>query len=197
MSPGHTHQAAVTYCKSNNIGAVTYCKSNNVGAERLQPWFGKKYAIFSLSDPSFLTKYKVILSKAQGILEPMTTAKEMRMVMVLWCPAVVIYASASASSSDYIHGKAGNMPLYRMVLPLCHRERFLSKTIAFWKGHSVARYVCSLAPLTLLTRSAALCFATLASLTLLARSVHGLAHSLCSLPCGMVEICKSVFTFTL
>ena len=48
-----------------------------------------------------------------------------------------------------------------------------------------------LAPLTPLTRSAALRFATLASL---ARSVHGLAHSLCSLPRGTVEIHKSVFT---
>ena len=38
----------------------------------------------------------------------------------------------------------------------------------------VARYVRSLAPLTPLTRSAALCFAIL---VLLAHSVHGLAHS--------------------
>ena len=57
-------------------------------------------------------------------------------------------------------------------------------------GHSVARYVRSLAPLTLLTPSAALRFATLA---LLARSVHGLAHSLRSLPRGTVEIHESVF----
>ena len=47
------------------------------------------------------------------------------------------------------------------------------------------RYVRSLAPLTPLTRSAALNFAMLA---LLAHSVHGLAHSLCSLPHGTVEI---------
>jgi len=67
---------------------------------------------------------------------------------------------------------------------------FLLVTIAFWTGHSVARYVRSLAPLTPLTRSAALRFATLASL---ARSVHGLAHSLRSLPRGTVEIHESVF----
>ena len=55
-------------------------------------------------------------------------------------------------------------------------------------SHSVARNVSSLAPLTPLTpltRSAALCFTTLA---LLACSVHGLAHSLCSLLHGTVEI---------
>ena len=71
------------------------------------------------------------------------------------------------------------------------RGRFKSETIAFLTGHSVASYVCSLAPLTLLTRSAALRFATLASL---ARSVHGLAHSLRSLPRGTVEILEYVFT---
>ena len=49
----------------------------------------------------------------------------------------------------------------------------------------VARYVLSLAPLTLLTHSAALRFAMLASL---ARFVDGLAHSLRSLPRGTVEI---------
>ena len=68
---------------------------------------------------------------------------------------------------------------------------FLLGTIAFWTGHSVGRYVRSLAPLTPLTRSAALRFATLASL---ARSVHGLAHSLRSLPRGTVVIHESVFT---
>ena len=57
-------------------------------------------------------------------------------------------------------------------------------------GHSVARYVCSLAPLTPLTRSAGLRFAALA---LLAHSIHGLAHSLRSLPRGMVEIHEYVF----
>ena len=41
------------------------------------------------------------------------------------------------------------------------------------EGHSVAHYIRSLAPLTQLTRSAALRFATLASL---ARSVYGLPH---------------------
>ena len=55
-----------------------------------------------------------------------------------------------------------------------------------------------LAPLTPLTRSAALCFATLASLARslhgLARSHHGLAHSLRSLPRGTVEIHEYVFT---
>merc|ERR1712168_399534 len=64
-------------------------------------------------------------------------------------------------------------------------------TIAFLTGHSVTRYVRSLAPLTPLTRSAALRFATLASL---ARSIHGLAHSLRSLPRGTVVIHESVFT---
>ena len=64
-------------------------------------------------------------------------------------------------------------------------------TTTFWKGHLVACYVRSLAPLTPLTRSAALCFATLASL---ACSVHGLAHSLRSLPCEIIEIHESVFT---
>ena len=46
------------------------------------------------------------------------------------------------------------------------------QTIAFLTGHSVARYIRSLAPLT---PSAALHFATL-------------AYSLCSLPHGTVEI---------
>ena len=46
-------------------------------------------------------------------------------------------------------------------------------TIAFLKGHLVARYVRSLAPLTPLTHSVALHFAPLA---LLARSIHGLTH---------------------
>ena len=46
------------------------------------------------------------------------------------------------------------------------------------------------APLTPLTRSAALRFAMLA---LLAHSVHELVHSLRSLPCGAVEILQYVF----
>ena len=58
-------------------------------------------------------------------------------------------------------------------------------------GHSVTRYVCSLAPLTPLTRFVALRFATLA---LLARSIHRLAHSLRSLPHGTVENLEYVFT---
>ena len=53
-----------------------------------------------------------------------------------------------------------------------------------------SRYVRSLAPLTPLTRSAALRSAPLRSL----RSVHGLAHSLRSLPRGTVEILEYVFT---
>ena len=61
----------------------------------------------------------------------------------------------------------------------------------FLTGNSVARYVRLLAPLTPLTRSEALRFAMLA---LLARSVHGLAHSLRSLPRGTVEILEYVFT---
>ena len=55
---------------------------------------------------------------------------------------------------------------------------FLLVTIAFLMGHSVARYVRSLAPLTPLTRSATLHFARLA---LLARFIHRLAHSLSGL----------------
>ena len=51
-------------------------------------------------------------------------------------------------------------------------------------GHSFAHYVCSLAPLTPLTNSAALRFPMLA---FLARSVHGLAHSPRSLPRGTVN----------
>ena len=51
-------------------------------------------------------------------------------------------------------------------------------TLAFWKGHSVARYVRSLAPLTPLTRSAAL---------------RSRARSLRSLPRGTVVIHKYVF----
>ena len=69
---------------------------------------------------------------------------------------------------------------------------FLARDNHVFNGplHSVARYVLSLAPLTPLTRSAALHFPTLA---LLPRSVHGLAHSLRSLPHGTVDIHKYVF----
>ena len=56
-------------------------------------------------------------------------------------------------------------------------------------GQSVARYVRSLAPLTPLTPQRS---ASLRSL-LLVRSVHGLAHSLCSLPRGTVDILEYVF----
>ena len=56
---------------------------------------------------------------------------------------------------------------------------FKSQTIAFLTGHSVARYVRSLAPLTPLSCSATLRFATLASLTHFA--------------CGMVEVHEYVF----
>ena len=76
---------------------------------------------------------------------------------------------------------------------------FLLVTIAFLKGHSVAHYVRSLALLTPLTcsatlRSALLAFlALLALLALLAKSIHGLAHSLCLLPRGTVEIYEYVF----
>ena len=41
---------------------------------------------------------------------------------------------------------------------------FLLALIAFWTGHLVACYVCSLVPLTPLTCSAALCFVTFTSL---------------------------------
>ena len=52
---------------------------------------------------------------------------------------------------------------------------------------SLATFVCSLALLTPLTRYAALRFA------MLAHSVHGLAHSLLSFPCGTIEILEYVF----
>ena len=56
----------------------------------------------------------------------------------------------------------------------------------------LGRLLRSFAPtLTLLTRYAALRFTML---TLLAHSVHGLAHSLRSLPRGTVEILEYVFT---
>ena len=74
---------------------------------------------------------------------------------------------------------------------VCARQTlglFLHETIVL--NGPLDHYVRSLAPLTPLTRSAALCFATLASR---AHSVHGLAHSLRSLPRGMVEIHESVF----
>ena len=51
-------------------------------------------------------------------------------------------------------------------------------------GHSVARYFRSLAPLTQLTHSTALRFATL---VLLARFIHGLTHLVCSLPVEIHE----------
>ena len=54
-----------------------------------------------------------------------------------------------------------------------HWARFYSQTTVFLTGHSVARYLRSLATLTPLTHYAAICFAPLA---LLARSIHGLAH---------------------
>ena len=65
--------------------------------------------------------------------------------------------------------------------------RSLSQKTAFLTGHSVARYVRSLAPLT---RSAALGFTMLA---LLASSVHGLTHLLHSVPRETVEINEYVF----
>ena len=65
---------------------------------------------------------------------------------------------------------------------------FLVKAIAFLTGHSVARYIRLLTPLIPLTRFTALHFATLA------QSIHGLAHSLRSLPRGTVEILECVFT---
>ena len=70
------------------------------------------------------------------------------------------------------------------------KSLFLLVTIVFLTGHKVARYVRSLAPLTPLTRSAALRLPTLASL---ARSIPGLAHSFRSLPRGTVEVHESVF----
>ena len=68
--------------------------------------------------------------------------------------------------------------------------------VAFLAGHAVARYVRSLAPRTPLTRYAALCYAALcyATLTSLAHSIHGLAHSLRSLPRGTIEIHNYAFT---
>ena len=62
-------------------------------------------------------------------------------------------------------------------------RRTLLAYLALLTGHSVTHFVRLLAPLTPLTRYAALRFATLA---LLACSVHRLAHSLCSLSHGTV-----------
>ena len=92
-----------------------------------------------------------------------------------------IEKSVSASSSG--NGSTVGAPLLK--------ARFSSQTIAFLTGHSVARYVRSLAPLTPLTHSAALRFSTLAALT---HSIHGLDHSLRSLPRGTVEIPRYMFT---
>ena len=74
------------------------------------------------------------------------------------------------------------------------QARFWSQTIAFLIGCSVARYIHSLAPITLLTRSTALHFATLASLARFTPLLHGLVHSHSSLPCWMVDISEFVFT---
>ena len=68
---------------------------------------------------------------------------------------------------------------------------FYCLTIAFLMGHWVARYICLLTPLTLLTRFAALYLATLALLT---HSIHRFAHSLRLPPCGTVEIFEYVDT---
>ena len=80
-----------------------------------------------------------------------------------------------------------------MTLLSCHQGDVSSHIKSRYKQatQSLAMFVCSLAQLTLLTRAAALRFATLASLT---HSVHGLARSLCSLPHGTVEILEYVFT---
>ena len=70
------------------------------------------------------------------------------------------------------------------------RARFSSHAIAFLTGHAVAHYVHSLTTLTVLTNSAALCFATLTSFARIAPFIAMglLAHSFCSLPRRLVEI---------
>ena len=74
------------------------------------------------------------------------------------------------------------------------RAHIWSQITAFLTRYFMAYYVRSLAPLT---RSTTLCFTTLPLLARfihrLACSIHGLAHSLCSLPCWMVRI-LDVFT---
>ena len=62
----------------------------------------------------------------------------------------------------------------------------------FLTGYLVARYVCSYTPLTPLNCFSALHFITLASLTL--SPLCSPAHSFRSLPCGIVEIPKYLFT---
>jgi len=95
------------------------------------------------------------------------------------------YGSGGAVISTHLfsHARGTNSVLLKL-----HENHFViisakgcvsSQITAFLTGHFVARYVRSLAPLTPLIRSAALHFAMLA---LLIRSVHGLAHSLRSLP---------------
>ena len=67
-------------------------------------------------------------------------------------------------------------------------------TITFLTGHSVARYVRSLAPLTPHSCLAALRLVTLA---LFDRSMHGIAHSISSLPCWTLEFHEYVFMLLL
>ena len=64
---------------------------------------------------------------------------------------------------------------------------FLLVTIAILMGHSVARYVRSLTPLTPLTPLTCSAALHLTALALLTCSVHGLTHSLRSLPRGTVK----------
>ena len=68
---------------------------------------------------------------------------------------------------------------------------FLVKDNRVFNGPLGRSLVRSLTLLTPLTRSAALRFTMLASL---ARSIHGLAHSLRSIPHGTVQILEYVFT---
>ena len=94
------------------------------------------------------------------------------------------------------NNKAGNKPTivsiyYSQMASSCFGAlwaRLQSQITAFWKGHSLARYVHSPAPLTFAYSLHS------AMLTLLAHSICGLAHSLRSLPCWAVEIYEYVFT---
>jgi len=147
---------------------------------------------------SILRKTKSLLSKCMTTTKATTTMMMTKTTMKTTSagPEVVAESETKMKLTLSGHAQYGKYVLIRQRANLnCKKPqkklrlggRFQSETIGFWTGHLVARYVCLLAPLIPLTRSTALCFATLSSF---AYSVHQLAHSLRSLPCGTVEIHK-------
>ena len=83
---------------------------------------------------------------------------------------------------------------YHLVISFSLKDWNTTSTyFSFWGWHVVARYICLLSPL-MLTCSSALCFPTLASL---ACSIHGLAHSLRSLPCGTTRFTETIEIFVI